>query len=77
MGERLVGVGHLVGILALLHSVAGTVHSVHDLVGQPLAHGALIAGAGVGGEPAQAQGFAALGPHFQGHLIGGAAHGGP
>ncbi len=39
VGEGLVGLGHLVGVLALLHSAAQVVGSVHDLAGQTLLHG--------------------------------------
>ena len=65
MREGLVGLGHLVGILALLDRGAEVVGGVHDLAGQPLLHGLLAAGAGVVGQPAQTQGLAPLGPHLE------------
>ena len=74
VGEGLVGLGHLVGVLALLHSAAQVVGSVHDLAGQTLLHGLLAAVAGISGQPAQTQGLAALRADLDGHLVGGAAH---
>ena len=68
MSESLVGLGHLVGILALLHGVAGVVGSVHDLSSQALGHGLLTTAAAVSSQPAQAQSLAASGlivPKFQ------------
>ena len=73
VGECLVGFGHLVGILALLHGAAGVVGGVHDLACQALGHGALTACAGVVGQPAQTQGLTAGGTNFHGNLIGGTA----
>ena len=73
VGEGLVGLGHLVGILALLHSGTQVIGGVHDLASQTLLHGLLAAGAGVIGQPAQTQGLTALGTNLDGHLIGGAA----
>ena len=74
MGECLVGFGHLVGILAFLNCAAGVVGSIHDLTCQALGHGALAAGAGICGQPAQTQGLTAGGTHFHGDLIGSTAH---
>ena len=74
MGECLVGLGHLVGVLALLHRGACVVGRVHDLAGQALLHGLFTAVAGIAGQPAQAKGLAALGTDLHGHLVGGAAH---
>ena len=63
MSEGLVGLGHLVSVLTLLHGAAKVVGSIHDLAGQTLLHGLLAAVAGIGGQPAQAQGLTALGPY--------------
>ena len=73
VGECLVGFGHLVGILTLLHSAAGVVGSIHDLACQALRHGALAASTGVSGQPAQTQGLTTGRTHLHGDLIGGAA----
>ena len=73
VGECLVGFGHLVGILTLLHSAAGVVGSIHDLACQALRHGALAASTGVCGQPAQTQGLTTGRTHLHGDLIGGTA----
>ena len=57
MREGLVGLGHLVGVLALLDRGAEVVGGIHDLAGQPLLHGLLAAGAGVVGQPPQTKGL--------------------
>ena len=72
--ECLVGLGHLMDLFPLLHGAAKVVGGVHQLCGQTLLHGPFAALAGIGGQPAQAEGLAALRAHFHGHLIGGAAH---
>src|SRR5947209_13656795 len=72
--EGLVGLRHLVGVLALLHRVAAVVRGIHDLGGQLLRHGLLAALLGVGDQPAHAQRQAAVLPHFHRDLVGGAAH---
>ena len=74
MSKSLVGLSHLMGILALLHGGAGVVGGVHDLGSQTLAHGLFTTAAAVGSQPAQAQGLAAGGADLQGHLVVGAAH---
>ena len=53
MGKSLVGLGHLVGILALLAGAALAVHSVHDLASQSLSHQLFAAVAAIGGQPTQ------------------------
>ena len=73
VGERLVGLGHLVGIFALLHSRAGVVGGVHELAGETLGHGALTAGAGVGRQPTQTEGLTTGGTNLHRDLIVGAA----
>ena len=69
MSESLVGLGHLVGILALLHGVTSVVGSIHDLSSQTLCHGLLTTGAAVGSQPAQTQGLAAGRADFQRNLV--------
>ena len=69
MSESLVGLGHLVGILALLHGVTSVVGSIHDLSSQTLCHGLLTTGAAVGSQPAQTQSLAASGADLQGNLV--------
>src|SRR3954465_3622941 len=54
--EGLVGLGHLVGVLAPLDACAEAVAGVEELVHQPLGHRLLAAGAGVLDEPAQREG---------------------
>src|SRR5207237_8928018 len=73
MSEGLVGLRHLVRVLALLHRVAAVVRRVDQLRGQLLVHGLLAALLGVVDDPAHGQGDPAVLPHFHGHLVGGAA----
>src|SRR5690242_8586970 len=53
VGEGLVGLGHLVGVLALLHRGTEAVARVEDLVHEALGHGLLATLRGVADEPAQ------------------------
>src|SRR5215218_5238318 len=53
VGEGLVGLGHLVGVLALLHRGTEAVGGVEDLVHEPLVHRLLATVRGVADEPAQ------------------------
>src|SRR5690348_8293643 len=53
VGEGLVGLGHLVGVLTPLHGGAEAVARVEELVHEPVHHRLLATGAGVRGEPAQ------------------------
>src|SRR5579859_7297548 len=59
--EGLVGLSHLVGVLASLDRGSQTVGRVEQLVHQPFGHRLLAAGAGVGDQPAQRQGVRASG----------------
>src|SRR6195952_1159525 len=72
VGEGLVGLRHLVGVFALLHSGAETVARVEQLVHEPLGHGLLAALAGGGDQPAQRQRGAAPSAHLDRDLVGGA-----
>src|SRR5690606_16051486 len=73
VGERAVGVGHLVDVLALLHRVAAVLRGVEDLVGQLLHHRLLAAAARVRDQPAHAERLGAVRPDVDRHLVGGAA----
>src|SRR6266700_2473352 len=70
VGEGLVGLGHLVHVLAALDARAKAVGGVEDLVHQPLGHRLLTALPGERGEPAQRQSGAATSAHLDRHLIG-------
>src|SRR5690625_18048 len=69
VSERLVGLGHLVGVLALLHAAAETVRGVEELVHQPLRHRLLAALAGVLDDPAKREGGRAAGADLHGNLV--------
>ena len=70
MGEGLVGLGHLVRVVALLHRVAAVLRGVDELGGEPLAHRLLAAVARVRDEPAHRQRDAALRADLDGDLVG-------
>src|SRR5580704_19391140 len=70
VGKGLVGLGHLVYVLAALHAGPEPVARVQQLVHQPLGHGLLAALAGVRDQPAQRQGGAARSAHLDRHLVG-------
>src|SRR4051812_34687551 len=74
VGEGLVGLRHLVGVLAPLHGGTEAVARVEQLVHQPLGHGLLAALAGVTDQPTQRQRGAATGTHLDRHLVGRTAH---
>ena len=73
VGEGLVGLGHLVGVLAALHGAAQAVRGVQDLVHQTLGHGLLPAGLREADQPAQGERRGAARLDLDGHLVGGAA----
>src|SRR5262245_55938839 len=70
VSEGLVGLGHLVGVLAPLHAGAEAVARVEQLVHKALDHGLLAAGASIGDQPAQTQGRLTWRAHFDRHLVG-------
>src|SRR6476660_9312577 len=70
VGEGLVGLGHLVGVLALLHSGTEAVARVEDLVHEALAHGLLATVGGVAHEPAQGQRGGSVRLDLDGDLVG-------
>src|SRR3954468_4208617 len=72
VGEGLVGLGHLVGVLTALDCGAEAVGGVEDLVHEALGHGLLPARGRVVDQPAQGQGHGARPAHLDRHLVGGA-----
>src|SRR3954469_13076302 len=74
VGEGLVGLGHLVGVLALLHSGTEAVGGVEDLVHEALMHGLLASCLGVADEPAQRERGAARALDLDRDLVGRATH---
>src|SRR5690606_23622871 len=72
--ERAVGFRHLVGVFTLLHGGATIVGSVHQLAGETLDHGRLVAVARGCNKPANGQSLAALRANIDRHLIGGTAN---
>src|SRR5690606_32543267 len=71
MAERLVRVGHLVGVFALLHRGAAAVHRVGKLAGKALFHGVFVALFRSVDQPADRQRLAADRADFYRNLIGG------
>ena len=74
VGEGLVGLGHLVHVLAALRRRADAVGGVEDLVGEPVRHRLLAPRLGVAGEPADRERRRAARAHVDGDLVGRAAH---
>src|SRR5512143_662487 len=70
MAEGLVGLGHLVGVLAALDGGAKPVRRVHELGGELLAHALATALAGGLHEPAHAERQAAIAADLDRHLVG-------
>src|SRR3712207_3025981 len=70
VSEGLVGLRHLVGVLAALHRGTQTVARVQQLVHQPLDHGLLAPGPRVGNEPAQPECRLPRRAHLDRHLVG-------
>ena len=60
MGERLVGFGHTVHIVALLHGRAAALRCIPELGGKPLDHGLLATLTRVVGEPTHRERDAAV-----------------
>src|SRR6266699_1564013 len=73
VGEGLVGLRHLVRVLAPLHAGAQAVARVQQLVHEPLGHRLLPPVPGVGDDPAQRERRAAGGADLHRHLVGRAA----
>src|SRR5690606_28190253 len=72
VGESLVGLRHLVRVLAALDAGAEPVAGVHQLVEQTLRHGLLTARPRVADEPAQREGGAPGGADLGRKRVGGA-----
>src|SRR3990167_4768085 len=72
--ERLVGVRHLVRVLALLDRATAILRSVEDLARQTFTHRPLAALHGVVDDPAHPEGRAALRTNLDRHLEGRAAY---
>src|ERR687889_115358 len=70
VSEGLVGLGHLVGVLALLHRGTEAVGGVEDLVHQALVHGLLATVRRVADEPAQRERGAARALDLDRDLVG-------
>src|SRR4051794_29988945 len=70
VGESLVRLGHLVGVLALLHRGTEAVGGVEDLVHESLGHRLLATVRGVPDEPAQGQRGATRALDLDRHLVG-------
>src|SRR5690606_21278371 len=69
MAECLVGLGHLVRVLTLLHCTATAFGSVHEFTGQAQIHRLLATLLGGFAQPAHGKGQAAHSAHFNRHLI--------
>src|SRR5262245_22129014 len=74
MAEGLVGLGHLVGVLAPLDRGAEAVHRVDELGRELLGHALAGPLAGSLDEPAHAEREAAVAADLDGHLVGCATH---
>src|SRR5687768_11681808 len=73
MAEGLVGLRHLVGVLAPLDGGAQAVHGIDELGRELLAHALAAAFAGGLDEPAHAERQPAIASDLDRHLVGGAA----
>src|SRR6267378_7900807 len=73
MRERLVGIGHTVGILPSLDCYTAIIGGIEKLTRKPLLHGVLRTAARARDQPADRQRLAAIGANLDWHLIGGAA----
>src|SRR5882757_7673056 len=71
MSERLVGVGHFVRVVLLLHGVAAKLRCVDQLGREALAHRLLATVARVRHQPTHGQSHATLGANFDRNLVGG------
>src|SRR5690625_3624313 len=70
VAEGLVGLGHLVNVLAALDGAATIAGGIHQLGSEPLFHCVFVARTRSRDQPAQRQRLAALGPDFDRNLIG-------
>ena len=72
MCEGLVGLGHLVGVFATLHSGTETVGRIQDFVLEAFGHRLFTAGLGVANQPPQGKGGGAARLDLNRNLVGGA-----
>src|ERR671913_1074882 len=72
VGERLVGLGHLVGVLATLDRGAESIGGVQHFVHEALGHGLLPPLPGEGDQPAHRQRRRSSRLDLDRHLVGGA-----
>src|SRR6516164_6236063 len=73
VGERLVGLGHLVHVFPALYRIADTVGSIEQFPRKPTGHGLLPALPAVADQPADGQRGGPAGPDLDRHLVGGTA----
>ena len=71
MRKGAIGVGHAVGIFALLDRLAAAIERVKQFAAEAFAHGVLTALAGRFDQPANGKRLLALGANFDRHLVGG------
>src|ERR1700686_2474897 len=69
MGKSLVGFGHAVRIVFLLHGSAAVIGSVQELRGQPLHHRLLAPLTRIADNPAQTQRALSIPVHFDRYLV--------
>src|SRR5690606_21667246 len=74
VAECLVGFGHAVHFVTLLHGAATAFGGFHQFVGQTLGHRLLTTLAGSFLDPAHGQSQTTDGTHFNGHLVVSATH---
>src|SRR5699024_2854531 len=70
VGERLVGIGHLVHVFALLDRVAAALRCFLQLGGEAFDHGLLATLAAVQHEPAHGKRNTTIGANFDRNLVG-------
>src|SRR5258708_16152312 len=69
VGERLVGIGHSMCVLALAHGGAAVFGSLHQFSGEAASHGLLAAGRRRFDDPAHRKSLAAIRANLDRHLI--------
>jgi hypothetical protein len=73
VSERAVRLGHLVSVLATLHSGTQAVRSIENLIRETVGHRVLATSLRVAGQPAERERVRAVRLHLDGHLVGAAA----
>ena len=69
MGERFVGLGHLVRIILLLHRSTTTCSCIDKLTSQFFGHGFLVTLSRVLNQPTKGEGRSAVAPNLDGYLV--------